>query len=136
VIEPDAYRFCWITDFPFFERDEETGQIAFSTTRSRCRRAARGAETKDPLTIKASSNDIVCNGVELSSGAIRNHGRSDAAAFESGGYGPEEVERRLAACSRLSVRRAAARRPPRPASIASSCCSRASRNIREVIAFR
>jgi aspartyl-tRNA synthetase len=97
VIEPDAYRFCWITDFPFFERDEETGQIAFSHNPfSMPQGGLEALEKSDPLSIKAFQYDIVCNGVELSSGAIRNH-RPDVMlkAFQMAGYGPEEVERRF-----------------------------------------
>jgi aspartyl-tRNA synthetase len=97
LIEPDAYRFCWITDFPFYELDEETGQVAFSHNPfSMPQGGLEALETQDPLTIKAFQYDIVCNGVELSSGAIRNH-RPDLMlrAFQIAGYGPEEVERRF-----------------------------------------
>jgi aspartyl-tRNA synthetase len=97
LIEPNAYRFCWITDFPFFERDEETGQVAFSHNPFSMPQGGLDAlTTQDPLTIKAFQYDIVCNGVELSSGAIRNH-RPDVMlrAFEMAGYGAEEVEKRF-----------------------------------------
>ena len=97
LIEGDAYRFCWITDFPFFERDPETGQIAFSHNPfSMPQGGLEALNAGDPLSIKAFQYDIVCNGVELSSGAIRNH-RPDIMlrAFELAGYGPEEVERRF-----------------------------------------
>jgi aspartyl-tRNA synthetase len=97
VIEADAYRFCWITDFPFFERDEETQQVGFSHNPfSMPQGGLEALNTADPLTIKAFQYDIVCNGVELSSGAIRNH-RPDIMlrAFEIAGYGPDEVERRF-----------------------------------------
>jgi aspartyl-tRNA synthetase len=96
LVEENAYRFCWITDFPFFERDE-SGQIAFSHNPFSMPQGGLDAlNTADPLTIKAFQYDIVCNGVELSSGAIRNH-RPDIMlrAFELAGYGPEEVERRF-----------------------------------------
>ena len=96
VIEERAYRFCWITDFPFFERDEN-GQIAFSHNPfSMPQGGLEALNSADPLSIKAYQYDIVCNGVELSSGAIRNH-RPDIMlrAFELAGYGPEEVERRF-----------------------------------------
>jgi aspartyl-tRNA synthetase len=96
VIDEQAYRFCWITDFPFFERDE-AGQIAFSHNPfSMPQGGLEALNTADPLSIKAFQYDIVCNGVELSSGAIRNH-RPDIMlrAFELAGYGPEEVERRF-----------------------------------------
>jgi len=97
VLEQNAYRFCWITDFPFFERDEETNQITFSHNPfSMPQGGLEALNTKDPLTIKAFQYDIVCNGVELSSGAIRNH-RPDIMlrAFEIAGYGPDEVEKRF-----------------------------------------
>ena len=97
LIEENAYRFCWITDFPFFERDEETGQVAFSHNPFSMPQGGLDALNEaDPLSIKAFQYDIVCNGVELSSGAIRNH-RPDVMlrAFEIAGYGPEEVERRF-----------------------------------------
>ncbi len=96
VIDEQAYRFCWITDFPFFERDE-TGQIAFSHNPfSMPQGGLEALNSGDPLAIKAFQYDIVCNGVELSSGAIRNH-RPDIMlrAFELAGYGPEDVERRF-----------------------------------------
>ena len=97
LIESNAYRFCWITDFPFYERDPETGQVAFSHNPFSMPQGGLDAlNTQDPLTIKAYQYDIVCNGVELSSGAIRNH-RPDVMlrAFELAGYGPEEVEKRF-----------------------------------------
>ena len=97
VIESNTYKFCWITDFPFFERDEETGQVGFSHNPFSMPQGGLDAlNTKDPLAIKAFQYDIVCNGVELSSGAIRNH-RPDVMlrAFELAGYGPDEVERRF-----------------------------------------
>jgi len=96
VVEPNAYRFCWITDFPFFELDDE-GKVAFSHNPFSMPQGGLDAlNNQDPLTIKAFQYDIVCNGVELSSGAIRNH-RPDVMlrAFELAGYGPEEVERRF-----------------------------------------
>ncbi len=97
VIEENAYKFCWITDFPFYERDEETQQIGFSHNPFSMPQGGLDAlVTRDPLAIKAFQYDIVCNGVELSSGAIRNH-RPDIMlkAFEIAGYGPGEVERRF-----------------------------------------
>jgi aspartyl-tRNA synthetase len=97
LIEADAYRFCWITDFPFYEHDPENGQITFSHNPfSMPQGGLEALNTQDPLSIKAFQYDIVCNGVELSSGAIRNH-RPDIMlrAFEIAGYGAEEVERRF-----------------------------------------
>jgi aspartyl-tRNA synthetase len=97
LIEPNAYRFCWITDFPFYELDEETGRVAFSHNPfSMPQGGLEALETRDPLSLKAFQYDIVCNGVELSSGAIRNH-RPDVMlrAFQIAGYGPDEVEKRF-----------------------------------------
>src|SRR5207245_292726 len=96
LIEKHAFRFCWVTDFPMYELNEETGKIEFSHNPfSMPQGGLEALETKDPLTIKAYQYDIVCNGVELSSGAIRNH-RPEIMykAFAIAGYGREEVEAR------------------------------------------
>jgi aspartyl-tRNA synthetase len=95
--ESDAFRFCWIVDFPMYELNEETGQVEFSHNPfSMPQGGLEALQTQDPLTIKAYQYDIVCNGTELSSGAIRNH-RPDTMikAFEIAGYGRDEVERRF-----------------------------------------
>jgi aspartyl-tRNA synthetase len=69
-----GYHFCWVTDFPMYERDEDSGQIVFSHNPFSMPQGGFAALTdQDPLTIKAYQYDIVCNGYELSSGAIRNH---------------------------------------------------------------
>jgi aspartyl-tRNA synthetase len=97
MVEPNAFRFCWITDFPMYERNEESGKIEFSHNPfSMPQGGLEALETRDPLTIKAYQYDIVCNGVELSSGAIRNH-RPDIMykAFAIAGYSPAEVEARF-----------------------------------------
>ncbi|MFN7173601.1 MAG: aspartate--tRNA ligase [Thermaurantiacus tibetensis] len=97
LVERDAFRFCWIVDFPMYERDPETGKIAFSHNPfSMPQGGLEALETRDPLEILAYQYDIVCNGVELSSGAIRNH-RPDIMykAFAIAGYGPDEVDRRF-----------------------------------------
>jgi aspartyl-tRNA synthetase len=97
LLETNAYRFCWVTDFPFFELDDETRQVTFSHNPfSMPQGGLEALNERDPLTIKAFQYDIVCNGVELSSGAIRNH-RPDIMlrAFEIAGYGPEEVQKRF-----------------------------------------
>jgi aspartyl-tRNA synthetase len=97
LVESKAYRFCWIVDFPFYERDAETKQIAFSHNPfSMPQGGLEALETQDPLTIKAHQYDIVCNGTELSSGAIRNH-RPDIMlrAFAIAGYSQEQVEQRF-----------------------------------------
>lgn len=95
--EKDAFRFCWITDFPMFELDEETKQVCFSHNPFSMPQGGMDALlNKDPLEINAYQYDIVCNGIELSSGAIRNH-RPDIMykAFEIAGYGPEVVEQKF-----------------------------------------
>jgi aspartyl-tRNA synthetase len=97
LLEANAYRFCWVTDFPFYERDPETNQIVFSHNPFSMPQGGLDAlNSQDPLSIKAFQYDIVCNGVELSSGAIRNH-RPDVMlrAFELAGYGVDEVEKRF-----------------------------------------
>jgi aspartyl-tRNA synthetase len=97
LIEKDAFKFCWVTDFPMYERNEDTGAIEFSHNPfSMPQGGLEALNTLDPLTIKAFQYDIVCNGVELSSGAIRNH-RPDIMirAFEIAGYTAEEVEWRF-----------------------------------------
>jgi aspartyl-tRNA synthetase len=95
--EKDVFRFLWVVDFPLYERNEDTGQIEFSHNPfSMPQGGMEALETQDPLTIKAYQYDIVCNGIELSSGAIRNH-RPDIMikAFAIAGYGEEEVKRRF-----------------------------------------
>ena len=92
IREKNCYRFCWIVDFPFFEKDPETGKIIFSHNPfSMPQGGLEALETKAPLEIEAYQYDVVCNGIELSSGAIRNH-RLDIMekAFEIAGY-PKEV---------------------------------------------
>ncbi|MFN3369938.1 MAG: aspartate--tRNA ligase [Sphingomonadaceae bacterium] len=94
LVEEGAYRFCWIVDFPMYERDPDTGKIDFSHNPFSMPQGGLAAlETKDPLEILAYQYDIVCNGVELSSGAIRNH-RPDIMykAFEIAGYSREQVD--------------------------------------------
>ncbi len=97
LIEEGAFRFCWIVDFPMYERNEETGLIEFSHNPfSMPQGGIEALEHEDPLAILAYQYDIVCNGTELSSGAIRNH-RPDIMfkAFAIAGYSPAEVEARF-----------------------------------------
>ncbi|MGH3325654.1 MAG: aspartate--tRNA ligase [Streptomyces sp.] len=90
-----VFRFCWIVDFPMFEKDEETGAVEFSHNPfSMPQGGLEALETQDPLSILAWQYDIVCNGVELSSGAIRNHEPEVMyKAFAIAGYAKEDVER-------------------------------------------
>jgi aspartyl-tRNA synthetase len=92
-----VFQFCWVVDFPMYERDEETNQIVFSHNPfSMPQGGLEALENEDPLRIKAFQYDIVCNGVELSSGAIRNH-LPDVMikAFAIAGYPATEVEARF-----------------------------------------
>ncbi|MER0446825.1 aspartate--tRNA ligase [Streptomyces sp. Edi4] len=93
--EEGVFRFCWIVDFPMYEKDEETGKIDFSHNPfSMPQGGLEALETKDPLDVLGWQYDIVCNGVELSSGAIRNHEPEIMfKAFEVAGYDRETVER-------------------------------------------
>lgn len=96
--EEGVFRFCWIVDFPMYEKDEETGKIDFSHNPfSMPQGGLDDLETKDPLDILAWQYDIVCNGIELSSGAIRNHEPElMLKAFEIAGYDRETVEHEFA----------------------------------------
>ncbi|HCI61971.1 MAG TPA: aspartate--tRNA ligase, partial [Erythrobacter sp.] len=94
LIEEGCFKFCWIVDFPMFEYDEEQKKIDFSHNPfSMPQGEMEALETKDPLDILAWQYDIVCNGYELSSGAIRNH-RPDIMykAFELAGYSQADVD--------------------------------------------
>jgi aspartyl-tRNA synthetase len=99
LIEPNVYRFCWIVDFPMYEYDEEHEKIDFSHNPfSMPQGGLEALNTRDPLTIKAFQYDIVCNGYELSSGAIRNHHPEIMyRAFEIAGYERSEVDQRFRA---------------------------------------
>jgi aspartyl-tRNA synthetase len=97
LIAKNDFRFCWIVDFPMYEWNEEEKKIDFSHNPfSMPQGGLEALLTKDPLEINAFQYDIVCNGVELSSGAIRNH-RPDIMykAFEIAGYAAAEVEARF-----------------------------------------
>ncbi|MCG8693062.1 MAG: aspartate--tRNA ligase [Minwuiales bacterium] len=98
MVEDGVFKFCWIVDFPMYEFDEVERKIDFSHNPfSMPQGGLEALEQKDPLEILAYQYDIVCNGVELSSGAIRNH-RPDIMlkAFDIAGYGQSEVESRFA----------------------------------------
>ena len=94
LIEQDCFKFCWIVDFPMFEYDEDLKKVDFSHNPfSMPQGDMEALEQKDPLEVLAWHYDIVCNGYELSSGAIRNH-RPDIMykAFEIAGYSKEDVD--------------------------------------------
>ncbi|MGI8840535.1 MAG: aspartate--tRNA ligase [Caulobacteraceae bacterium] len=95
LIEPDRFDFCWVVDYPMYEMNEETSRVDFSHNPfSMPQGELEALNAHDPLDILAWQYDIVCNGHELCSGAIRNH-RPDVMlkAFEIAGYGGETVER-------------------------------------------
>ena len=98
LIEENAFRFCWIVDFPMYEYDEEAKKVDFSHNPFSMPQGELAAlEGKDPLDILAYQYDIVCNGVELSSGAIRNHKPEIMyKAFEIAGYTREDVDTNFA----------------------------------------
>lgn len=96
-IEKNAFRFCWIVDFPMYEYDEERKKIDFCHNPfSMPQGGLKALEEQDPLQIKAYQYDIVCNGIELSSGAIRNHlPEVMYKAFSLAGYSREDLENRF-----------------------------------------
>jgi aspartyl-tRNA synthetase len=137
LVEKGAFRFCWVVDFPMFEWDDEAKKIDFSHNPfSMPQGGLEALEKQDPLTIKAYQYDIVCNGIELSSGAIRNH-RPDIMfkAFEIAGYSRQDVESRFGGM--LNAFRYGA--PPHGGSAPGIdrivMLLADERNIREVIAF-
>ncbi len=95
----DAFRFCWVVDYPMYEYDEEAKSIVFSHNPFSMPQGGLAAlESKDALAVLAHQYDIVCNGIELSSGAIRNHEPATMVkAFEIAGYTREDVEHRFGA---------------------------------------
>ncbi|MDY4516832.1 MAG: aspartate--tRNA ligase [Lachnospiraceae bacterium] len=99
LIEKHAYRFCYINDFPMYEYDEETKQIGFTHNPfSMPQGGLEALNTQDPLDILAYQYDIVCNGIELSSGAVRNHDvQIMIKAFEIAGYDEEVLKAKFGA---------------------------------------
>lgn len=97
LIDADQFAFCWIVDFPMYEYDEKLKKIDFSHNPfSMPQGGLEALETMDPLDIKGYQYDIVCNGIELSSGAVRNHKPEIMLkAFAVAGYGQDEVEARF-----------------------------------------
>lgn len=97
LLEQDVYRFCWIVDFPMYERNEDTGKIEFSHNPfSMPQGGAEALSAEDPTSVLAYQYDIVCNGYELSSGAVRNHDRDlMVTAFGLAGYSEQDVRDRF-----------------------------------------
>jgi aspartyl-tRNA synthetase len=101
LTETDTFRFAWITDFPMYEKDPETGKIGFSHNPFSMPQGGLEALMGDPLAVKAYQYDLACNGYELVSGGIRNHTPEILfRAFELAGYSREEVERRFGGMAR------------------------------------
>ncbi len=99
LVKTDRFEFCFIVDFPMYEKNEETGKIDFTHNPFSMPQGGMDALlNKDPLEIFAYQYDIVCNGVELSSGAVRNHNPEIMKkAFEIAGYGEEDVKQKFGA---------------------------------------
>lgn len=97
LFEKDAFRLCWIVDFPFYEQNEETGAVEFSHNPFSMPQGGMDALlSKNPLDILAYQYDLVCNGVELASGAVRNHKPEIMyKAFEIAGYGHDVVDNKF-----------------------------------------
>ncbi|MFY9589767.1 aspartate--tRNA ligase [Rickettsia endosymbiont of Halotydeus destructor] len=101
LLKKDCFEFCWITDFPFYELNEETGKVdfshnPFSMPQGGLEILEKAKTTEELLEITAYQYDIVCNGIELSSGAIRNHKPELMyKAFSIAGYSAEEVDKRF-----------------------------------------
>ena len=98
LLEKDTFKFCWIVDFPMFELDDE-GKVAFSHNPfSMPQGGLEALNTKNPLDILAYQYDLVCNGIELSSGAVRNHDPEIMVkAFDIAGYTKETIENKFPA---------------------------------------
>ena len=136
LIDKDRFELCFITDFPMYEKNEE-GKLDFTHNPfSMPQGELEALETKDPLTIKAYQYDVVCNGVELSSGAVRNH-RPDVMikAFELAGYTAEEVEKRFGALFKAFHYGAPPHAGMAPGVDRMLMLLKEEENIREVIAF-
>ncbi len=99
LIEKNIFKFCWIVDYPMFEKDENTGKIEFSHNPfSMPQGGMEALLNENPLDILAYQYDLVCNGIELSSGAIRNHVPEIMyKAFEIAGHKPEVVDNKFPA---------------------------------------
>ncbi len=97
IIKEDCFAFCWIVDYPMFEIDEQTKKISFSHNPfSMPQGDVKNLDLSDPLSLKAYQYDIVCNGIELSSGAIRNHvPELMYKLFEIAGYSKNDVDQKF-----------------------------------------
>ena len=137
LIEKDAYRFCYVNDFPMFELDPETKQIVFTHNPfSMPQGGLEALNTMDPLEILAYQYDIVCNGVELSSGAVRNHDiEIMKKAFAIAGYDEETLKTKFGALYQAFQFGAPPHAGMAPGVDRMIMLLRNEDNIREVIAF-
>ena len=137
LIEKNAYRFCYVNDFPMFEKDPETKKIGFTHNPfSMPQGGLEALSTKDPLDILAYQYDIVCNGVELSSGAVRNHDMQIMVkAFEIAGYDEEVLKAKFGALYNAFQFGAPPHAGMAPGVDRMIMLLRNEENIREVIAF-
>ena len=137
LIEKNAYRFCYVNDFPMFELDPETKQIGFTHNPfSMPQGGLEALNTMDPLEILAYQYDIVCNGVELSSGAVRNHDiEIMKKAFAIAGYDEETLKTKFGALYQAFQFGAPPHAGMAPGVDRMIMLLRNEENIREVIAF-
>ena len=137
LIEKNAYRFCYVNDFPMFEKDPETKKIGFTHNPfSMPQGGLEALNTMDPLDILAYQYDIVCNGVELSSGAVRNHDMQIMEkAFEIAGYDKEVLKNKFGALYTAFQYGAPPHAGMAPGVDRMIMLLRNEENIREVIAF-
>ena len=99
IVDRDAFAFCFVVDFPMYEHDESTGKIIFTHNPfSMPQGGLEALETKDPIDVLAYQYDLVCNGIELASGAVRNHSiEIMKKAFAIAGYSEDELKKRFSA---------------------------------------
>ena len=137
LTEKNAFRFCYVNDFPMFERDPETKQLGFTHNPfSMPQGGLKALEEEDPLSILAYQYDIVCNGVELSSGAVRNHDIDIMRkAFAMAGYDEETLENKFGALYQAFQFGAPPHAGMAPGVDRMIMLLREEENIREVIAF-
>ncbi len=137
LCEKNAYRFCYVNDFPMYEIDPETKQLGFTHNPfSMPQGGLEALETKNPLDVLAYQYDIVCNGVELSSGAVRNHDMQIMVkAFEIAGYDEETLKSKFGALYQAFQFGAPPHAGLAPGIDRMIMLLRNEENIREVIAF-
>ena len=137
LCEKNAYRFCYVNDFPMYEIDPETKQLGFTYNPfSMPQGGLEALETKNPLDVLAYQYDIVCNGVELSSGAVRNHDMQIMVkAFEIAGYDEETLKSKFGALYQAFQFGAPPHAGMAPGIDRMIMLLRNEENIREVIAF-